>query len=163
RFRRDDLSPFVKMLHERVESDVLNEVAELLNHLDDSANGLKNILGEENQEQVHDFLVHVDEVAVNLNALINRIETTRLQMNGVLASIGELVTENQNGIARTVGSAEVSMDELELALKTLNARLGTILYNIEGSSRHMNEFARTIRENPSRLLRNTATGEPTPQ
>lgn len=160
RFRREDLTPLVRMLHQRIDEDLVNETVELLNHLDDSAIGLKALVNEDNRIHVEAFLRNIDHAASNLNGLVTRIETTRLQMNGVLASLGELVTENSNQVKGTVDAAEVSMEELERALKTVNQHLGTIMHNLEGSSRHMGEFARVIRENPSRLLRNSSASQP---
>jgi phospholipid/cholesterol/gamma-HCH transport system substrate-binding protein len=158
-FRRDDLSPLVSMLHERLDKEVIAETMSVLGRLDDSARGLQNMLGEANQERVSSILTHADAVAVNLNDLVTRIEATREQMNGVLASLDAMVSGNEEKVTQTFTAARSSMQELDIALKTVNLRLGTILYNLEGSSRHMNEFARTIRENPARLLRNSATGE----
>ncbi len=160
RFRRDDLTPFVRMMHERIDQDLVNEAVELINHLDSSAQGLKAMVDSGNQQRVREFLEHINHVASNLNDLVGRIENTRQQMNGVLGSIGDLVDDNAAGVKGTVGAAETSMEELDIALKTVNQHLGTILYDIEGSARHMGEFARVIRENPSRLLRNSSTDEP---
>lgn len=160
RFRRDDLAPFVAMLHERVDQDLMTRGVTLLDHLDESARGLREILGKDNQGKVADILTHVDGVAVNLNDLITRIESTREQMNGVLAALGGLVTDNQDGIGASVAAARTSMQELDLALKNVNQHLGTILYNLEGGSRHMNEFARSIRANPARLIRSSESAEP---
>jgi len=159
KFRREDLTPFVKMMNDRVNQDLVNEALELLNHLDESAVSLKKLVGEGNQVRVRDFLGHIDDVAVNLNDLIARIETTRLQMSSVLSSLDNLVAENRKEVRETAQAAGTSMEELETALKTVNQHLGTILYNIEGSSRHMGEFARAIRDNPSRLIRNTPAAE----
>ncbi|MCP5202382.1 MAG: MCE family protein [Gammaproteobacteria bacterium] len=160
RFRRDELSPFVHMLHERVDKDLISEAQELLTDLDDSAKSLKDMVGESNQGRVRDFLTHIDEVAVNLNGLVGRIESTRLQMSGVLGSLGELVTDNSNELHGSVVTAERSMAELELALKTINQHLGTIMNDVEGSARNMNEFARVVRDNPSRLIRSSSGEEP---
>ncbi|MEX2480710.1 MAG: MlaD family protein [Gammaproteobacteria bacterium] len=158
RFRREDLSPFVKMMHERLDRDVISEAHQLLRHLDESAVGLRAMVDSGNQDKVRAFLLHMDDVAVNLNGLIDRIEDTRQQMNGVLAGIGGLVDENRTKIRQTVDASEVSMAELEIALKTVNQHLGTILLDVEGGARHMNEFARSIRDNPSRIIRSTDGG-----
>jgi phospholipid/cholesterol/gamma-HCH transport system substrate-binding protein len=160
RFRREDLAPFVAMLHQRVDEDLMTRGVTLLDHLDESARGLREMLGKNNQNKVSDILTHLDGVAVNLNDLITRIEATREQMNGVLAALGGVVTDNQEGIGGTVTAAQTSMQELDLALKSVNEHLGAILYNLEGGSRHMNEFARSIRENPARLIRSSESAEP---
>ncbi len=159
-FRRDDLTPFVKMVHERLEQDVLVETRSLLRHLDESARGIQAMVADGNQARVRDFLVHMDDVALNLNGLIGRIEDTRVEMNGVLASLGGVVSDNHAAIKNTVESADDSMTELERALRTINQHLGTIMYDIEGSARNMNEFARSVRENPARLIRQSAPAEP---
>jgi phospholipid/cholesterol/gamma-HCH transport system substrate-binding protein len=162
-FKRDDLSPFVKMMHRRLDEDLINETVELINHLDQSARNLQTLLGDKNQARIASFLVHLNEVAVNLNALIDRIEDTRMQMNGVLGSVEGLVDDNKDKVSNAVTMAEDSMEELELALKTVNEHLNQILYNLESGSRHMSEFGRSIRENPSRLIRKSNAAEPGPQ
>ncbi|MEQ8663529.1 MAG: MlaD family protein, partial [Gammaproteobacteria bacterium] len=92
-FRRDELSPFVTMMHERLEQDILAEARTLLGHLDEGAQSINAIVGDGNRGRVRDFLTHMDEVALNLNALVSRIEDTRVEMNGVLAALGGLVGE----------------------------------------------------------------------
>ena len=159
-FKRDQLSPFVNMMHERVDQELISEVVDLIKDLDDSAESLKLILGDDNRIRVESFLAHIDDVSINLNELISRIELTRQQMGGVLGSIGALVEENKSGVTGAVDTAEASVEELELALKTINQHLEMILFNLEGGSRHMSEFARAIRENPSRLIRNSRADEP---
>ena len=52
------------------------------------------------------------------------------------------------------------LDELERALFTVNQHLGVILQNLESGSRHMGEFARVVRDNPSRLIRGSSSKEP---
>jgi len=159
-FRRDELSPFVAMLHKRVDQDLIGSSVELISTLDESARGLQAMLGSDNQARVGQFLVHIDDVALNLNELVSRIETTRRQMDGVLAALDGMVTGNRAGVDGAVDAAETSMQELEVALKTLNQHLGTILGNVEGGSRHMSEFARAIRDNPARLIRSSEAAEP---
>ncbi|MEQ8494538.1 MAG: MlaD family protein [Gammaproteobacteria bacterium] len=159
-FRRDELGPFVHMIHERLEQDILSEAQVLLAHLDESAQAINAIVADENRDRVRDFLVHLDEVALNLNALIARIEDTRVEMNGVLAGLGGMVGDNRATIKNTVRAADESMMELEQAMRTINQHLGTIMYDVEGSARNMNEFARGLRENPARLLRQAPATEP---
>lgn len=160
RFRSDDLSPFVRMMHKRLDEDLIERSVTLLDELQKSAEGLENILGAENQTKVKAFLTHIDQVAVNLNDLVSRIETTRRQMDAVLGALDGVVEENREQLASTVDAAEASMDEMERALLTVNEHLGTILHNLESGSRHMSEFARSIREQPARLLRKSPATEP---
>ena len=159
-FRRNDLTPLITMLHERLDKDVLGGAAVVLKHLDESALGLQAMLGAENQNRVSGILTHVDDVAVNLNDLVSKVETTRAEANKLLVALDSLVLENRDKVSGSVSAAQVSMRELQVALKTVNEHLGQILSNLEGGTRNMNEFARAIRSNPARLLRNSETAEP---
>ena len=159
-FRRDDLSPFIKMLHSKVEQELVVETTELLNNLDQTVDSMNAMLSPSNQQKVGSILQHVDDAVVNLDQLVSRIETTRVQMNEVLGSVGALVSENQDSIGQTVIGAQDSVEELNVALKTVNQHLSTILLNVESTSRHMNEFARSVRDNPSRLIRSSKSDEP---
>ena len=45
------------------------------------------------------------------------------------------------------------MVEMREALRTVNEHLGTIMYNVEGSTRNLKEFSQAVRDNPARLIR----------
>ena len=109
------------------------------------------------------ILSHVDDVAVHLNELIARVETSRAQADKLLGALDTLAVDNREEISFGVAAARVSMRELQVALKTVNAHLGQILSNLEGGTRNINEFSRTIRGNPARLLRYSDTVESGPQ
>ena len=160
KFRHDDLSPLVTMLHERLDKEVLGGTIAIIKQLDASARGLQAVFSSANQERVTDILVHTDSAAVNLNELITRVETSRAEADHLLKALDALVVDNSDEVSEGVGAARVSMRELQVALKTVNEHLGQILVNLEGGTRHMNEFARTIRGNPGRLLRNADGAEP---
>ena len=101
------------------------------------------------------ILSHVDDVAVNLNELIARVETSGAEADKLLVALDALATDNRDAVSAGLGAGRVSMRELQVALKTVNEHLGQILINLEGGTRNINEFARTIPGNPARLLRNS--------
>jgi len=154
-FRREQLGPLVTTFNQRLNTDLIGDAQALVAKLDSSAKGLQKILGTKNQAQIEQFLVHVDEIALNLNDLITRIESTRQQMGETLVSIENLASNNDEAIANAVSNANLSMLEMREALRTINEHLGTIMYNVEGSSRNLNEFSQAVRDNPARLLRGT--------
>ena len=160
KFRQDDLTPLVTMLHERLDKEVLGGTIAIIKQLDESARGLQAMFSSTNQQRVTDILTHVDGVAVNLNELITQVESSRAEADELLAALNGLVVDNRDELNAGVGAAQVSMRELQVALKTVNEHLGQILINLEGGTRNINEFARTIRVNPARLLRNAESAEP---
>ncbi len=163
KFRHDDLTPLVTMLHERLDKEVLGGTIAVIKQLDESARGLQAVFSIANQDRVTNILSHVDDVAVNLNELIARVETSRAEADKLLVALDALATDNRDAVSAGLGAARLSMRELQVALKTVNEHLGQILINLEGGTRNINEFARTIRGNPARLLRNSESAEPGPQ
>jgi len=154
-FRRNDLTPLVENLNQRLNEDLIGDAQALIAELDDSAQNLNKILGGANQRQIERFLVHIDEVAVDSRALISRIELTRMQMSKTLAALEHLVLDNDEGVSSAINNANASMQQMRDALTTVNSHLGTIMYNVEGSTRQLHEFAQAVRDNPARLIRGT--------
>lgn len=152
-FKQHELSPLVAKFDKQVNEQILIDAAKLMEKLNASAAQLQTVLGDENREKFTSFLGHIDEVAINLNALVSRIEQTRVQMNGVLTSLDELASGNTERVANTLDNANDSVKEAKVMMQTINSHLDSIMYHAEGSSRHMHEFTKAIRENPARLIR----------
>ena len=159
-FRRNDLTPLVTMLHERLDKQVLGGTLAIIKQLDASAAGLQALFGPANQAHVTNILAHVESVAVNLNDLIARVESSRAEADKLLVALDAVASDNRQDVRAGVQVARQAMRELQVALKSVNEHLGQILSNLEGGTRNVNEFARTIRSNPARLLRNSTTTEP---
>ena len=117
------------------------------------------MLGDENRDTFSSFLTHIEDVALNLNTLVSRIEETRVQMNGVLASLDGLATDNKDTVASMLNNSDESMHEMKTMMHTINTHLDSILYHAEGSTRHMHEFAKAVRDNPARLIRGSGNAE----
>jgi phospholipid/cholesterol/gamma-HCH transport system substrate-binding protein len=152
-FRRKQLGPLVASFDQRLNNELLGEAQALVGKLNNSAEQLEKILGSKNQVQIQQFLVHIDQAAVNLNDLITRIESTRQQMGETLVSIENLASNNDEAIGAAVANANQSMVEMREALRTVNEHLGTIMYNVEGGTRNLKEFSQAVRDNPARLIR----------
>ncbi len=157
-FRREQLGPLVTSFDRRLNTELLGDAQTLIAKLGNSAEQLEKILGSKNQVQIEKFLVHIDQAAVNLNDLITRIESTRQQMGETLVSIEQLASNNDEAIGAAVENANQSMLEMRDALRTVNEHLGTIMYNVEGSTRNLKEFSQAVRDNPARLIR--GSGQP---
>jgi phospholipid/cholesterol/gamma-HCH transport system substrate-binding protein len=158
-FRRDQMNPLVETLNQRINQDLIGDAQALIAKLDDSAEHLSKILGSENQRQIEKFLVHIDDVAVNMSNLISRIELTRNQMGKTLTALENLASDNNEAVAETIGNANVSMQQLREALTTINENLATIMYNVEGSTRQLHEFTQAVRDNPARLIRGSEASD----
>ena len=152
-FRRNDLKPLVENINKRLNNDLIGDAQALVAKLDYSAQQLGTILGGENQQRIEQFLVHIGAAATSLNELISRIESTRVQMGETLVMLEDLAMDNSDEIAGAIHDASISMREMRKALTTVNEHISTIMYNVEGSTRQLHEFAQAVRDNPARLMR----------
>ena len=163
KFRESELGPLVTRVDKQLNEKILVDAAQMMQRLNASAAQLQTIVGEENRDKLTNFLTHIDDVAVNLNDLISRIEQTRMQMNDVLSSLGELTEGNTERVSATLENASATITEARKAMRTINTHLDSIMYHAEGSSRHLHEFSKAIRDNPTRLIRGTtAQDDPEP-
>ena len=67
----------------------------------------------------------------------------------MLDSLNTIAEENRPDIRETVV-------DLRHTFRSLSRRVDAITYNLEGASRNLSEFSRTIRNNPAVLLRGTS-------
>lgn len=153
--RINQIGPLVETFDQRVNQDLIGDVQSLIAKLDSSATQLEQIMGSENQQQIENFLGHIDDVALNLGDLITRIEETRRQMGETLLALKNLASENDEKLANTIGNTNHAMEQMLDALETVNEHIGTIMYNVEGSTRQLHEFSQAVRDNPARLIRGT--------
>ena len=133
--------------------ELIGDAQLMIAKLNRSAAHLEQILGSKNQQQIEDFLVHIDDVAINLGELIIRIEDTRQQMGETLLALENLASENDAEVANTIINANRAMEQMWETLDTVNDHIGTIMYNVEGSTRQLHEFSQAVRDNPARLIR----------
>ena len=69
---------------QRINKDLVGDAQALIVKLDGSAQQLEELLGSVNPRKVEKFLTRIDDVALNVNVLISRIEGTRVQMSETL-------------------------------------------------------------------------------
>ena len=156
----DGVMPVLKNLNirideasQRINKDLVGDAQALIVKLDGSAQQLEKLLGSVNPRKVEKFLTRIDDVALNVNVLISRIEGTRVQMGETLLALKNLASENDEEVASVIRSANDSMKQALETLTIVNEHVATIMYNVEGGTRQLHEFSQAVRNNPSRLVR----------
>jgi len=134
-----DVRKFVHTLNE--ETDLLADARKLLKRPDNSAANLEGMLSATNAKNVSDM-------HGNMNSLSQRLDDTLSEVDHMVKSSSALVDDNRADIQR-------SIRHLSASLEVVSQHINTITYNLEGTSRNMNEFSRQIRENPGLLLGST--------
>lgn len=124
----------------------------LLENLNRSADGLRQMVGSDNQRRVNNVLTNAEQVSRNLALLSQRVGTIRHELDQLLRNSNAMLDENRADVRQSV-------TDLRRTLDTVARNIDTIVYNLESSSRNMNEFSRQIRRNPGLLLTNQPPDE----
>ena len=113
---------------------------------------IDGFLSEENARRFEDTLENLESSSVSFAAVSGELEQTRLRVDELLDSVNGMVEENR----QPVGQAVVDLHE---SLESVSRHIEAIAYNLEVTTRNMNEFSRQIRENPGVIIRGRASGD----
>jgi len=131
---------------------VTASVNQLLNSLNSSANQLAELLNENNQQHLSNVFENADIISENLSSLTQGFNDVRTQLDRLLKNSNELLTDNSDDIRHSV-------IDLRSSLGVVSENINAIIYNLENTSRNVNEFSRQIRDNPAILLNGKAPKE----
>ena len=109
---------------------------------------VKEVLTPETAEKVQNALGNVSLAANNIATLTSDLHSTRERIDSLIAELRAMSDENRPGL-------RASVTDLRYTLRSMSQRVDAITYNLEGASRNLSEFSRTIRNDPSILLRGT--------
>lgn len=112
-----------------------------LSRLNATAARVEKLFSEDNQKRWQSVLGNADE------ATASALKLSR-EMQGVTREVSELVRDSR-------GLVSGSGRDLEAALR----RADSVLYQLESAGRHLNEFSRQVRENPSALINSRPPAE----
>ena len=109
---------------------------------------VKEVLTPETTKKIQSALDNVGLAANNIATLTSDLHVTRKKLDGLLIGLTSIAEENRPELRDSV-------TDLRHTLRSLSQRVDAITYNLEGASRNLSEFSRTIRNNPAVLLRGT--------
>ncbi len=152
---RDKLTPLVERLGKKLEAIggtfeqgapvLIDKAVTLVDRLNISAESLTKILGDTNQEYLASMLSESNAAAANIRQLTGDLATNRKQLDSILSQLDETVKESRPEIAQAIADLRVTLDAMA-------QRIDAITYNLESASRHVDEFSREIRKEPTRLI-----------
>ncbi len=117
----------------------------LLEKLTDGAEQFSDLIGANNQKHLNNVFNNADKITENL-LLISE------DFSGALVNVDELINDAQEMISENDSDIRNAMIALRESLELVSQNINSIVYNLEGSSRNINEFSRDVRENPGVLL-----------
>lgn len=138
------LKPLLAQVNKRVETvgdsleqnlpAALSDMRSTMARLNTTAGRVEALFSAENQKNLGGLLKNANEASAGVLKLSHELQTVRVEVEGLVKDSREIV----NGSGK----------DLQLSLRRADA----VLYQLESAGRNLNEFSRTIRENPSALV-----------
>ena len=126
-------------------AEVSNGATGLLTKLIKSADHISSILSDKNIMHIEKMFRNADEATMHLVKLSKGFDRVNTQLDIILSKSIAMVDDNDQDIRHSVIELKKTMD-------VVSENMHSILYNLDASSRNMNEFTRQIRDNPSSIL-----------
>jgi len=152
-------------------------VDKLTGQLSETIAGINKLLGNENQEQIHDILVNLNGLLENnqhsINSMMENMNSLLVNVNKMGQTFDKLLEENQGSIAGSIRQLETTLEQSQQTVKqfqqtieSVNHMLASqhgnydaIMENLNRTSRNLDEFTRTIKEHPWSLVRKSVPKE----
>jgi phospholipid/cholesterol/gamma-HCH transport system substrate-binding protein len=143
----DFMKPRIEEITNSVSLVLSEENAEQIQSMLETMNkGVEEILSAENAENVGLILTNLGNVSRDMSDLTKGLETTKAQVDDILATIDGLTDSNSGDVGQ-------SLAELHASLEAVSRHIDAIASNLEDTTRNAKEFSEQIRKDPSVLLR----------
>lgn len=129
------------------------DTTKLLASLNKSAYQLEQLLNEKNQQHVSNMFKNADVASYNLAKLAKSFDRVQEQLDQLLSRSNQLITDNEDDLRQSVIKLRQTMD-------LLSSKMEPLLYNLDASSRNLNEFSRQIRNHPASLISSQPPADP---
>ena len=131
-----------------IEGDVPRISAELIaftEGLNETLNPVQQILSDANLLAVDNIVRNVEETAITMNGIGRDLTETLVKVDNLAANLDRLIEDNKDGV-------DQSLKDVRYTLSAIASTVGSMVHNLDGTARNMNEFSRLIRQNPGLLL-----------
>jgi len=127
---------------------ITRQLATFTERLNQSLVPIQQILNQDNVEAIRRTLVNTEATTQTLAQASKDLTGTLKRVDNMAANLDRLVEANDSDV-------DQSLKNLQYTLSSVARTIDTIVYNLEGTARNMNEFSRLIRTNPGLLLDGT--------
>lgn len=124
----------------------------LLSQLNYSADQVAGVLNDDNVQHLNNLFKHADTSGESLAELATGFTKINKQLDNILSKTDVLLEDNSEDIRYTVIEMKKSID-------AISGRIESVMHNLDATSQNMNEFSRTLRNNPGALLGGKSTPE----
>lgn len=152
---RDGLKPLLKSLNtlaqtlERGAPKITSELIAFSERLNTSLEPVEQVLSGENVAAINRTIANVEGTSGTFATASGELAGTLRKIDRLAANLGRLVADNR-------GNVDKSLKDIRYTLRAIAQNVDTVIHNLEGTARNMNEFSRLIRQNPGLLLDGTS-------
>lgn len=143
-----DIMQLVNSIANEIDSLVpqsAQSIKHLLSQLSYSADQVAFVLSDKNVSHLNNLFKHADSSGKSLAELANGFTKINKQLDNILSKTDVLLDENSNDV-------RYSVIEMKKSIDAISSRIESVMHNLDASSQNMNEFSRTLRNNPGSLL-----------
>jgi len=123
-------------------------INKLLKQLNFSADQVALLLNQKNVGHLNSFFKNADSSSQNLAELTASFSRINKQLDSILDKTNVMLGDNSDDI-------RYSIIELKKSMDVISGRIESVMYNLDATSQNMNEFSRTLRNNPGAILGST--------
>ena len=125
--------------------NLADDISALLSNLNYSAEQIAKMMNDTNRQHVDSLFRNADEASSNLSKLAEGFDRVNSKLDEILSRSNSILVSNDQDIRHSVV-------ELRKAMDAVSTNIHSIMYNLDASSRNMNEFTRQLRDNPSVII-----------
>ena len=144
----DGLKPLLKTLTDEI-AGTLPELTQqsklLLTNLNASASELLTIVNTIDKEEINHIMNNTGEMSKNLLGISRDLDVTAKKIDKMVSSTSDNMLENNQDLRNALLDLRTTMGVVE-------ENVNSIIYNLDITTRNMNEFSRQLRDNPGVLL-----------
>ncbi len=138
------ITALVGLLEQRGDG-ITRALEQFVGELGEGGRRVNRLLSSENLDRFDRMLVKTEAAAGDAAALSQDLRKSAAQLDSLMARINQAVAENGENVSK-------SLTDAQYILRSVSQSVDSVLHNMEGSSRNMNEFTRMIRNDPSLLI-----------
>ena len=141
----------LQSLAETIEGDapaISRELIAFTKGLNQTLVPVREILSDENVRAVNNIIGNVEEAAMTVSNLSHSLTETMVTVQGLAANLDQMIDNNRDNVDQSIQDARYT-------LSAIASTVGSMVHNLDGTARNMNEFSRLIRQNPGLLLDGT--------
>lgn len=129
--------------------ELVKQTSTLLTNLNSSATELQALLTSVDRKRVDSIVGNAQQVTENLLEVSTKLDNAAIEVDKLVGTTSTMMDSNNQDLRKALLDLRTTMGVIE-------ENMNSIMYNVDASSRNLNEFTRQLRDNPSVLLNSKA-------